>query len=55
MTDSVGVQARWELVPNSRDLPILEFGKADFDFDDAFYEWLNKLPSLNESPNIESG
>ena len=53
--DRFGGHTRWELVPNSRDLPILEFGKADSDFDDAFYEWLNKLPSLNESPNIESG
>ena len=47
--DRFGGHTRWELVPNSRDLPTVEFGKADFDFDDAFYGWLNKLPSLNES------
>jgi hypothetical protein len=31
---------------------MIEFGKGDFNFDDAFYEWLNKLPSLYESRDI---
>jgi len=49
-----GAHIKWELVPNSRDLPTLRFGKG-FEFDDGFYEWLNKLPSLNESRDIERG
>jgi hypothetical protein len=50
-----GGYTTWELIPNSRGLPTIEFRKADFNFDDAFYEWLNKLPSLNERLDIESG
>jgi hypothetical protein len=52
--DRFGGHTTWELVPNNIDLPTITFGR-DFEFDNAFYEWLNKLPSLNKSLDIKSG
>jgi hypothetical protein len=43
----LGKVPRLCIVPKDKSLPVLDFARS-YNFDDAFWEWLNSLPNLNE-------
>jgi hypothetical protein len=45
---------RLRIVPKEADLPTLEFEK-NYNFDDAFWGWVNKLPDLDGSHSSNMG